>query len=527
MSFCPSPGSAMVCAADGSGWGEVPCPPGHLCLEGRCVDYPCSPGEKSCTDSTTVSGCLADGDGGYAWTTLEICDGLCQAAACVPRCTFDVKQNLGKACSHFVLGIEGTGQGECPDAGLMVVPSSDDDRLVVFDIAADPPVEVAAFPTCQNPSRIMLLEDGGAIATCRDDGRVVRHGPQGAIEWDTQLPGPCEAVRGVARQPDGRLFVGCTSTRNVHELDPEGGAVLQTVHTEVAVYGLDVDEGAVYATDYLALVRVDTSGPQLEVAWTVAAQGYGIAVDGHARVWLTEPPGLVAYHAGDGSVEREVDLQQVPELSGILPDSDNPGCNGVTVAIDGRIVAGCGSLADVVAIYDPLTEEVEVLTLPALDAHPRGVAVDVAGNVYSVNRESHTVTRFPALATPEGETAAPTSFGHGALSAPYGYSGDLTALHDCVLEGRGPTVWTSETLDQGAADTKWLAVEWKATVPSGAGLVVRWRVDSGPWSVAAQNGGALAPPPAEVVGQRFQVRVEMTAGPEATPTLHDVAVFYE
>jgi len=510
LAECASPTSVTRCSDDGTRWLETQCEDGLLCFGGKCVDYPCLPGDQGCTDSQTKSACLQDDSGAYGWVALEVCDGLCKAGACVGNCTYDVKQNIGKACSHHIIELTGTGTGDCPETTLLAVPSSGNGSLALFDISAEPPVLAlgSPFATCDDPSRIMVT-GGDVVATCRGDGHVVRHAVASDVIWDRHLPG-CEGARGIARLPDGRLFAGCTSTQNVHELDWDSGEVSDTQATDLQVYGMAADDEALFVMDYTSLVRVDPN--PLNVAWAVPIQAYGIAVDGKDRVWLSGETGLEARSTADGSVLQTVDL------SGSLTpaeDTDNPTCNGVAIAPDGRVITGCADNGDVVVIHDPESGVTDLLALPLTEKHPRGVAIDTSGHIYSINLLTESLTRFHAT------TGESLTFGHGALEMPYGYSGDLTGIHPCVLADSGPTVWTGPVVDLGAADTTWLALEWRETRPPGTTIAVSYRIDGGAW--AETTSGA----PINKQGQTLQARALLSAAGQDQPVLHELAILHE
>ncbi len=491
-----------------------------FCVAGQCVDYPCPPGAVACTDSATVSACLADGEGDYGWTLLETCDGICKDGACVGECGYDVKLNLGKACTHWVIGLSGA-SGSCEAGGWLAVPSSNSDELVVFDTELEPPAPVSGSPfsTCDDPSRILLDASSETVtATCRGDGRVRRHALDGATIWDIGLPA-CQSARGITVQRPGpgsaagdRLFVGCTSTKWVHELDANSGAVLDSVETPLAVYGLTSDADGVYLSDAtgLAAVAPSTPGAGAAVIWSVPGAPYGLVADGAGRIWTAEAPGLVARSVGDGEAVESV---EIPEVVNAPPDLDTGGCNGVALALDGRVFVGCADVGDFVVAWDPAIGQLEYFALPADQSHPRGVAVDAFGDAFSVNRGSSSVTRFSAAGGP------PTSFGHDVLVGPYAYGGDLTGASNCM--GRPLVQWKSPVLDPGVPQTTWVAVEWKSDEPDGTSIAVSWRIDAGPWT-PAHNGAEIG-----LEGKTFQVRARLESETEALPTLEALAVFHE
>lgn len=506
LSTCPGSTTVTACSADGSAWAEQACPDGEFCFAGRCEAYPCAPGTVRCDDPKHRVACLSDGADGFEWAPFDTCQGVCRDGECIGACGFDIKQNDGEGCEHFVLELEGTPDSSCSEEHLLVVPSSGADALSVFDLDAEPPQALpgSPFPTCSDPSRVLLDRHADIVATCRGDGRVVKHASGGEVLWDVTLP-ECTAVRGAVVGPDDRLFVGCTNTGRVHELDPDTGDVLDTVATGVDVYGLGVDAGGVYATDFGNLAKVRVEGG-LKVVWKVAASGYGIAADGAGRVWLAESPGLVGYSAADGTP-----LVTVPIVG---PEPFESGhCNGVAIGPRGRVHVGCAESGDYVAIYDPEADALELLTLPSGASHPRGVAVDAAGDLLTINLDSNNVTRFDAL------TRQATTFGSGALQQPYGYSGDMTGLSACRFAGR--TTWLSEPVRVGDGATRWLTVRWRATVPEGTSLEVSFRLDGGPW-VEVLDGMAI-----DAVAEELQLRVVLASSREdAAPTLHELAVYH-
>lgn len=518
-SLCPSPTSVIQCE-DGFRWVERECPEGEFCLGGRCSDAPCAPGEVMCSTPKTLSACLTDGEGGYAWTVIETCQGQCEDGLCVSVCGFDLKQNDYDTCEHYVVDLEGTPDNACHEHSWLAIPSSNADEIAVFDVGqadpSEPPVllEGSPFPTCDDPSRILVDRTGDVIVTCRGDGKVHKHASDGSLLWDVVLPG-CAAVRGAVVGPEERLFAGCTSTRDVHELDPDTGEVLDTIQTGIAVYGLAVDATGVYVTDFGSLMKLSPIGG-LSVAWKVDASGYGIAADGEGTIWLAEGPGLTAYDAQDGSL---IEAIAVPSPDG----SPLSYCNGVAVALDGRVALGCAETGNFIAVYTPATGDLEadlkIIESPAGTDHPRGVVFDRAGHLYAVNMDTSNVTRFALLSDAPTTFDGSASLGSSALDAPYAYSGDMTGLGACLFAGT--TVWEPDPIAFDAP-THWLTIEWKADEPPGTSVEVFYRLDGGPWIQL------LSGMPINAWAQTLEVRAVLSSTTEdAAPTLEQLAVFYE
>lgn len=506
QNYCPTATSILRCDATGTLWEEVTCPDDRYCFGGQCTDAPCPPGAVTCSDNKTLSACLALPGGGFEWSPINTCSGACNNGACVDVCGFDPKPNIIEACEHFVLDLEGTPDNACAEENLLAVPSSASDQIAVFDVSGNTPVAQLGTPfsTCDDPSRILVDRSANIVATCRGDGQVYKHAKDGTLLWGVELP-QCTAVRGAVIGPEDRLFVGCTSTRDVHELDPDTGAILDTLQTGIDIYGMAVDGTGIYVTDFGNLMKISVLAG-MSAVWKVSASGYGIASDGAGSIWLTEVPGMVQYSATDGSILNTVAVEAPDPWFGAY-------CNGITVALDGTVYAGCAEGGNFIARYTPATDAVDILTLPESDEHPRGVAVDRNGNLFSINLNSSTVTRF------DGVTDEAVSFGLGLLDQPYGYSGDMTGLTSCLFAGE--TTWLSNVIDLGEPRT-WLKVDWKETVPNGTSVTVFYSLDEGPW-VQILAGMSI-----DAVGQTLQLRAVLESSvDDVAPTLHELAVYYE
>ena len=391
----------------------------------------------------------------------------------------------------------------CQDTPYLVVPSSAANKLAVYDLATLVPLTTSPFPTCANPSRIMMDANTDVYATCRSDGKVFKHTRDGVLIWGTQLP-TCATARGVAMSGNGRLFAGCSDTGGmVYELDPATGAVLGSVSIgSYRVYGIAVDMDGLFVTAYFdgKVARIQLGGAlDFTLDWLVALpQGYGISADQLGKVWLGGSS-LRALSTADGTQTDNVTTGEF--------------ITGVMVGLDGNIY-GAAPYSDRVFRYDPLAATSTWLNLDTGADWDHGLTLDAQNNVYTINRNSSSLTKV----TPANVA---TGFGGGILSSPYGYNGDMTGLTTSCLAGTTDT-WLSTPIDSGSPTCVWQTISWTQTTPPGSGVAVYTSIDGGATWTQATNGQVLG-----VTGQILQVKAILSAtmvGNE--PTLTNVTVVY-
>ena len=181
--------SVAECAANGSGWSNLkPCPTGHVCKEGECIEEQiCEPGLTSCKDDHTLQICNGDG------TELlekpcapdELCEnGFC-TGECVPDC--DGKECGDSGCPGFSCGVcqEGAHCGDdfqchwgiCTEGDVKCVGSG-----VALCMGGDqgwsepqpcPPGTVCSDGACVDDEQCepgMVACDGNAIVKCLEEG---------------------------------------------------------------------------------------------------------------------------------------------------------------------------------------------------------------------------------------------------------------------------------------------------------------------------------------------------------------------
>lgn len=391
----------------------------------------------------------------------------------------------------------------CELAPYLVVPSSGASKLAVYDLTTLAPLATSPFATCANPSRILMDGNTDVYATCRNDGKVAKHTRDGVLLWSTQLP-VCASSRGIVLTGNGRLFAGCSDfPGNVFELNPATGAVLGSVQTDMQVYGLAADSTGVYVSGYFSgkVGKFGVNGTEnLQMLWSWNhSLPYGIAADQIGGVWITGS----TLRLLDGSTGLLVDTAPTPNFF----------MCGVQVGLDGRVYAAAYS-ANKVYRYDPGLDATTVLDPQPGVSDVHGLTLDAQNNVYTINQNTHNLTRI----TPANVA---TGFGGGILVNPYGYSGDMTGLTSQCMSASTST-WVSAPINSGNAATQWLTISWTAITPPGSGVAVYVRLDGGAWTQVT-NGQALG-----LVGQTLEVKALLSstiAGNE--PTLVNLTVVYQ
>ena len=400
----------------------------------------------------------------------------------------------------------------CDPEPYLVVPSSGANKLAVYDLTTLLPLPTSPFATCSNPSRVMMDANTDVYASCREGtlgGRVRKNTRDGVFLWETQLTG-CTGARGIAMSGDGRLFAVCSGgVRAIFELAPATGAILQDLALENAwyPYGVTPSSDALYVA-YLGsgVTRIDLA--TFTIDWTVAvAPGpYGISADGMGGVWV-----------GGSSLQRLDSAGIVTDIIDTTDGGTYPGyVTGVQVALDGT-VNGALFQSDVLVRHDPFGGTTDFWPADGGANQTYGVTADADDNIYTINRTSHSLTKFETTGTATG--FGPDGGGNIILVQPYGYSGDMTGITSC-LAGTTDT-WLSGPYDSGSAATTWGVISWVATTPPGSSVNIYYSLDGVSWTLAT-NGQNLG-----VVGQTMHIKAILQATiPGNEPTLTSVSIGY-
>lgn len=324
------------------------------------------------------------------------------------------------------------------------------------------------------------------------------------VAWLVQV-GPNNGLgRSLCIAPDGNIWLGLYNARQYYELDPNTGAVLQgPVASSITPYGCLVDgAGILYSANLGSNLGIlDTNIPATTGTPSHVGANYGIAL-GNGRVYLADRSGR--------SFVRYNPLTGVFDTPAAVFDTTY----GISVDGNGDIVLGRTTIRK----FRPDGSHLWSVPNPAGFQDQRGVIPDQDGNVWVVNKNGNTVTKFRGT---DGAFLGTVPVGN----QPYTYSDANGSAFRSVTNPQG----TWEVIaDAGAADASWSSVVWntepEGDVPAGAVISVEVRAGNanppvGPF-VAVANGGNPG-----VAGQFLQVRTTLrpNAGGQS-PVLSDLRV---
>jgi sugar lactone lactonase YvrE len=215
--------------------------------------------------------------------------------------------------------------------------------------------------TPPGPDTVVVADcGGGAVRAIATDGTV------------TTLASGYECPAGVAVDADGNVyFATYSSDQTAYEIHTDGTVTPIGSGLSFAL-GVDVDDdGDVFVadSDNARVVEITPDGTQTTVPFTGLARPYGVSVDSEGDVFTTEPDlGTVIELTPDGT--------QTVIGSGFGYPS------GVSATADGSVLVSDDENNRIVQIATDGTQT--TLPIDGLSA-PADVAVDPAGNVYTVN----------------------------------------------------------------------------------------------------------------------------------------------
>ncbi len=433
----------------------------------------------------------------------------------------------------------------CEDSPYLVVPSSNSDEVVVYDLATLLPLPNNPFPVCDNPSRVMMDPNTDVYATCRGagshsgntatssglgGGEVVKKTREGVHIWTTPIS-MCAGTRAVTMSGDGRLFAGCShGAFGVYELNPQTGAVIDFVATTYSVYGLWATPEGIWASHaYNGFATFIGHTPTLTVDFTITNSDmspykpYGVAADAAGNGWFS------LFQPTDGNKGKallEVHTDATFTIHPLPVLTDTMGGRGLQVGLDGLVyiaqsngtMTGAGYVT-----FDPLTQLATTTAIAGLNSNAHsshGLTLDVANNVYLLERFDNKLYKIEPDGTQHqfGEDAS----GAVILDHPYGYSGDMTGMANSCIAGTTDT-WFGAPIDSGNANTQWSTITWTATTPPGSSVTVQYSDDGGDNWYTVQNGDDIT-----VTAQILEVRAILQSTiPGNEPSIDNIQVVYQ
>lgn len=331
-------------------------------------------------------------------------------------------------------------------------------------------------------------------------------------------PGPYDydfwgvAPRGLAVDASNNLWAGTWSTSTYYYIDGAAGTILQAVDVSSLghnAYGAALDANGVLwssnAGNHMLWLDPSADPPTMGTVSVPGVYGVGLDYLGHL------------FAAGWSYLTRiDVDTKAV-DWARHKPELDL--ARGVVCTADSDIWVA-SSNGDAVFRYD---NDGDLKAAVPVGSHPTGVAVDMAGKVWTCDLYDEYVHRIdPATNAVDLSKAVVNSGGH------YTYS-DMTGVVSTEVGARSGTwrvVCDSEIPDFSWWATLWWNGEPQGYVPPGASIVVSVRSsDDGatwsPWQVAT-DGVQL---PTALRGRYLQVEARLRSSLQGeSPFLSDLTI---
>ena len=332
------------------------------------------------------------------------------------------------------------------------------------------------------------------------------------VAWVRQVGANNELGRSLCIAPDGDIWLGTYNGRQYYELDPANGALKGgPFFNSNSNYGCLVDsDGTLYGANLFSNMAIlDTNNPATfsNPSHGIFGANYGIAL-GEDSVYL-------ANRSGRSYTEYN-------KTTGVFstPAAVNVVTLGISVDGNGDIVLGQSQIYK----FDASTGNVIwTVANPAGASDQRGVIVDSSNNIWVVNKNSNTVTKFRGS---DGLFLATVPVGN----QPYTYS-DATGL--ALISSTGQGRWNVVN-DGGADGIEWDSIDWnnepEGSEPAGTSIAVEARAGDDLATLPTlsytpvANGGS----PTGLTGRYIDVRATLTPAADGTsPVLSDLRIFAE
>ncbi|MCA9540700.1 MAG: hypothetical protein KC620_17495, partial [Myxococcales bacterium] len=344
-----------------------------------------------------------------------------------------------------------------------------------------------------------------------------------------RLGRPDEWIRGVGVDADNNVWFGGWTSRAIWKVDPNTCEILLELPSRDPIYGLVIDgQGNLYTSNYTydCLTHVDTRAGEVVRNVCYGATRYGIAVDEQGRVWYgTTGTNVLMF---DPRTDEWRSFQSPNNLvrytAGLVADGHG-----------GIYVTGYDNAT--IAHLDIATEtwtSINVGGVPAglpRQSTPRGVTLDIEGNVWGICRESSGLIKLtPDLTEVLDSVAIVGAFDPTTSTRPYSYS-DNTGFQLFTFTAR-EGLWRYP-FDAGAP-VRFVRAVFNTSTPEGTSISVRARAandedtlaqtDYTEW-VEGINELDLGDMPVPSRYLELQFRLHSDSA-DVRPVLRDVQVFF-
>jgi len=477
-----------------------------------------------------------------------------------------------------------------PDGGLRLTSAVQDIPFIWIANSAEHTVskldtrdgrEVGRYFACSDPSRTAVDLNGDGIIACRGDGRVAKiaileadcidRNGNGVIDTARDLNGDgriqanemvaddecvlwvsrpddavssgCSGSHGCARatgvDKDNNVWVGMWNSSRLFQLESSTGATLRMHQLTARPYGLAI---AADQTIWVAsrsphsLVRVDPVQGQVSThSMPGSRQAYGLALDHMGRVWVAtgSHAGLSRFDPATNSWNHLGPWASLGWTRGVatrlITDAQGAVVGSTVYVAHHTWDGGCSSNPGThrtITVVDAGNLNVESPIDLGSDRGPVGVAVDIEGQLWTVNQCASTASKVDT-ATKTVTATFPTG------SGPYTYS-DMTgyALRNITApSGYYRQVFTGWE----SGSTVWDAIFVEATLPGdGASFIrIRYRAAASEAQLQAASWSTYYGPyppaalPLRPSAEGYALEVEVTLQTDDSdfiPVLHRISV---
>ena len=398
--------------------------------------------------------------------------------------------------------------------------------------------EAGRYASCDSPSRTSVDLNGDVWVGCRSGGLVMKiinklkdcvdkngngqietsNGsnflPYGTDECVKFIVKPSQSeniIRAAGVDKDNHAWVGGWNTSMLWRLNPDTGAVVDSISIGCNPYGLVIDQkGVIWVSGRGcgSLVKVDPLTKSItKVGDGGKGSPYGINVDMFGKIWIANTTNYTSRYDPDTGVWNPVQHDQRSR--------------GVATSNDGYIYVALDTTSSIAKI-NAVTLTVEAHISLGVGRYPVGIAIDYDGFVWAVNQSKSTASKVdPKIGQTIGEY--PVGSGPYTYSDMTGYTlNNYTAPKGHYTHIFGLSGW-SGTINETKTTTVWESIDIDAIVPEKGYLKIRYAagdslksLEAEPWS---KEFGPFPPTnfpinliPLNVSGRFLKVEVFLQAG---------------